>query len=131
MFCMNCGKQMPDMASFCPFCGHGINDLSNNQPVKPMRTIYFRRPFSLIGAAVSFEIYFDDESVAYIDNGGTFALEGVDSEPHTAFVVGAGIPQRKLNSFKNSAITIPVGTKNLTYEISPTFKAIQILKLVN
>jgi hypothetical protein len=31
MFCNNCGKQLNDNASFCPFCGINIANLSKNQ----------------------------------------------------------------------------------------------------
>ena len=29
MFCVNCGKQIPDGSKFCPHCGEDLKDGSN------------------------------------------------------------------------------------------------------
>jgi len=38
MFCPNCGKQIPDNANFCEFCGARLNN--NNNLVNNENNIY-------------------------------------------------------------------------------------------
>ncbi len=41
MFCRECGKEMPDDATFCPECGHAVQATGNNKGMKPRGALKF------------------------------------------------------------------------------------------
>ena len=122
MYCMHCGKEIPDQATFCPSCGKKQIAPAVERSYEPTRTILFRRLSKLVGASIQLELFFDDESVAILNVGSSFCYEGVDSESHTAFVAPVGLSHKHLEKYRQSLVTIPSGTKDLVYEISATFK---------
>ncbi len=119
MFCIRCGKELPDDALFCPYCGQKANAAIafEEEDAEPLRSIVFRRPPSPVGAQVTLELYFDDELIFTLFPGNTYKLEGVDSGKHSFFAIPPARAKKEKEKFRKKGAVVPEGTKSLTYEV--------------
>ena len=125
--CPECGNEVSEFATACPKCGCPIHEVlaavESNQRSVSGRTIVFKRVNAQVGSAMGFDLYFDDKFIHTIDNGVEFSLEGVDSNPHSFFVLMQTplgyLPEKTIDKARKKAIKIPAGTDNLTFEMSP------------
>lgn len=129
MYCVNCGRELSQEVSFCPFCGtKQMMQGSSGVPTEE-RTIYLRRGGELKGSAVPFDVYLDDELLTIINSGDSFAFE-TDYSEHTLFALGQdpvfGIRKKAIEKAKKNQIIIPAGEKTLTYVLKASFSGVRI-----
>ena len=62
MFCKNCGKQIPDGAVACPFCGQSLTAAAPAQPVEShlaeaiLATIFCCLPFGVVAIVYAAQV---------------------------------------------------------------------------
>lgn len=70
MFCTNCGKEV-EKGNFCPNCGNKIEGNNNTRKV----TLTVTRNKKMMGFAVPFPIYVDNELIGKLGNGKSLTCE--------------------------------------------------------
>ena len=78
MFCMKCGKELPDGAEFCAFCGTKIGGMREGvveAPAEKYYTVVIKREKKTFGMAQVYDLFIDGELVSQLKNGGSFTIE--------------------------------------------------------
>lgn len=89
MFCISCGKEIPNISNFCEYCGNKVKKVGNedtsiqdqqsknlqqHQTQKTVKAI-FHRTKRVLGCAVPLDIYIDKKMIGSLNNNGTFEID--------------------------------------------------------
>ena len=80
MKCTGCNQVIPDVSSYCLYCGKKVKNEPAQQKTKP-RKITIVRASKFVGCAVAYQVLCDGQVVATIRNGKTITFE-VDENSH-------------------------------------------------
>ncbi|MBR2743843.1 MAG: zinc-ribbon domain-containing protein [Clostridia bacterium] len=82
MICKNCGKEIPDEAKFCKFCGEATseNETSANNNVVAQNSnetvkVIFQRKKKMMGWAIPMRIDINGNRVASLKNGESYEID--------------------------------------------------------
>jgi len=136
MFCKYCGNEIPNDSAFCMHCGKPLDAVAGAMVInEPTRDIIFRRDNRLTGGATTFEVYYDDEFLTYLNVGDIFTLRGEDAGQHSfyAFAVLTGMGgttnrqrEKKRDKGRKNPTIVPEGDRNLTYWLSASMSGVNI-----
>ena len=134
MYCIKCGKEMPDDAKFCGNCGEPVrlnsprpnmgeeNGKLNNQFVvqraSPNASISISRKPNLFAGAIAISIFVDGEYSGKVKNGGNEIIP-VPQGIHKVYVSG-----NNYNMTSRSEVVILNLGPGMTENLSCGFKAI-------
>lgn len=91
MFCIKCGKQLPDGSNFCSSCGANLQ-LSSSDNISSNGNCLFsiERTKALYQMVTKIKVYIDGELVKSLSNGETFSLS-LKNGKHNLFCDAAGM----------------------------------------
>jgi hypothetical protein len=115
MFCIKCGKQLPDGSNFCSNCG--TNLASSNEKVTESGKCLFsiERKSAFGGMAAKTKVYLDGALVKELSSGEKFSLE-IDNGKHNLYCEAFGMDRTQSFEFTgdNNEISYFVSYPSMT-----------------